>query len=89
MFQNFHKKFNKKDLPGGQVFEILDSGNAGSLSCFGNSLSNSRTYALVESGGDDVILVELFVGDQISQCLSSSHLHFFVNISGAYIESAA
>ena len=53
----------------------LDSCNAGGAGGFGDSLGNGGTDSGIEGLGDDVLLVQLIVGDQVSQSHGGGHLH--------------
>ena len=61
----------------GSDLQTSDTGLAGSL---GNGIGNGGANSGIEGGGDNVILVQLFIGDQSCQSLSGRHLHLLVDI---------
>ena len=67
----------------------LDAGNAGIAGSLSNGLGDSFLDAGIEGVRNDVVLVELLVGDQVGQSQRSSDLHFLVDVAGANVESAA
>ena len=67
----------------------LDSCDAGLPGGFCHGFRHGGADSGVEGGGDDIVLVQLLVGDQIRQRVGGGDLHFLVDVAGANVKSAA
>ena len=63
---------------------------AGGDSCFGNGFRYSERNLRIEYVDDDMIRVEFAAMDsEVCESMSRSEFHFFIDLTGTYIESAA
>ena len=67
----------------------LDARNAGIAGSLSDRLGNSFLDARIERSGDDVILVQLVVGDEARQRVRSRDLHFLVDLARTDVKRAA
>lgn len=70
----------------GSFLQRLDSGDTSSPGSICHSLRHGGAHSGIEGGGDDVILVQLFVGDEVCQSICGGDLHFLVDVAGADVE---
>ena len=63
--------------------------HAGSSRGFGDCLGDGGADAVVEGLGDDIVLRELVLGDELRQRVRGGDLHFLVDIAGAHVKCAA
>ena len=63
--------------------------HAGSSRGFGDGFGDGGADAVVEGLGDDIVLRELALGDELRQRVRGGDLHFLVDIAGAYVKCAA
>src|SRR5918997_4364287 len=69
---------------------LLDAaGHAGLLCGLGDRFGHGRGDALVEDGGDDVVLREVFLWDHAGYGLGGGELHGLVYLAGTHVEGPA
>ena len=65
-----------------------NSGNTGSNRSFSNGFCHFMRYSFIKYVYHHMVRIQLALGSQVSQGMGSSQFHFFVDLTGSYVQGA-